>query len=1353
MRIERLSIAAFGARENLEFTGLDGGLTVVYGTNEAGKTTLMNFLRAMLYGFDGARRQRYIPPSSGQRGGGAVEVVTAEGKARIVRYAAGDDPRADELTLTGSDGLPRRGAWLSAMLADVDEAMFNNIFAVGLDEIQELSTLSDSDAAQLLYDLSTGRDRVSLGEVTRDLATARERLVAFDGRPALVSRLLAERARLREESSRLAGETQRLTDLSSARRRVREEIARLEGDVTQLDQRARLIETAAGLSDRWRRRAALDAELAALGPTTSLPLGTVEELDEIKHKLERLLRRRNALRRKHRRAAAQLKSQKTNELLRRAGPRIEAIAEQTPFITSLEAQIAQLDGEIAALEEQLALERPALSGGATSGAAGATAGSTAGPIKTPSTSAIIGKPHRDVAVPAGLDPDSPRFAPLRRAAKRLRETQEQLEDAEADAERIRRADAAAERERQSMHQHRSAADLPTAIDKAGAVVTQLRRRIAIDDRLEQIKRAEMDIEDDNRHTMQDQVLPIWSLVLLGIVFAVGMGLVGWGAVKWSSGAGWTGFFLTLFGVFSGAAAALYKMRWERNAQRRLDSGLRQLEALRRETKRLHDEREELEIELPSGGGPLAVRLQTAERELASLEQMLSADARRTAGVHDVATAELRRDQCRVEHDRARERWREALLAAGLPADFPPGRLRELGERGRNLGELERRLSALRGERDQRRLELAAIANRVSQLATEIQLGPTAAMKPVQIIAEMVALLRAQQASAAEFNTQREEVATLRRKRRRCRRMFDKLVKRRRQIVAASGATNEDELHRMVAVAARADELRKRRDVVHDEIMAAAAAHDAADEILALLDSEEFASPDGATHEVIRRATARRDELRKLYEQRGRLDAEIHALADDRRLADVQFELARVDEQLADAVERFAILSGVGRVLDMVRENYETRKQPQTLVEASSWLARLTDGRYRRVWTPLGEHVLRVEDAAGHSLGVDVLSRGAREQLFLALRLAIIDSYARRGARLPVILDDVLVNFDVHRAQAAVEALADFAGSGHQVFVFTCHEHIETMFRRAGADARRLPGSGAIEPLAIEAPPPPRPMPPRPKVEPQPVSAASDEEPRRRRKRRKEPTPRPRGIFFKLPIVDWPHQLPIVAAPPLPQPVSEPLPSPGPAAKFDVPAPTVEFVHTQPFVEPIVVTRPPYVPPVSPPPVVEPPAAEAPRPEPAPPQLPPVVRPLSRRPRPAAKPPERRKRRRWRAKGWDPAIEVPIEEEAFEEEYFADGGWMDDVFDVDSSSVHRPAGPPREVPAERREGQVSRSQRAAGFWPGGAVSTFAVEAPPASASSPSRHVDPAEAEFCDYEGVLIDDIVQIRRRRDDDSAAA
>jgi hypothetical protein len=104
-------------------------------------------------------------------------------------------------------------------------------------------------------------------------------------------------------------------------------------------------------------------------------------------------------------------------------------------------------------------------------------------------------------------------------------------------------------------------------------------------------------------------------------------------------------------------------------------------------------------------------------------------------------------------------------------------------------------------------------------------------------------------------------------------------------------------------------------------------------------------------------------------------------------------------------------------------------------------------------------------------------------VFIALRLALVTSFARRGTTLPLVLDDVLVNFDSGRVRLAAEVLCDFARSGHQIIMFTCHEHITDIFEDAKADIRVLPHRGEeVDPRpvkrrrrpVVELPPPPAP---------------------------------------------------------------------------------------------------------------------------------------------------------------------------------------------------------------------------------------------------------------------------------------
>ena len=74
MNIEQLRIDGFGAWTDLQLQGFQPGLNVVFGPNEAGKTTLLEFLRAMLYGISPARRARYLPPVHGGRPGGMLQL-------------------------------------------------------------------------------------------------------------------------------------------------------------------------------------------------------------------------------------------------------------------------------------------------------------------------------------------------------------------------------------------------------------------------------------------------------------------------------------------------------------------------------------------------------------------------------------------------------------------------------------------------------------------------------------------------------------------------------------------------------------------------------------------------------------------------------------------------------------------------------------------------------------------------------------------------------------------------------------------------------------------------------------------------------------------------------------------------------------------------------------------------------------------------------------------------------------------------------------------------------------------------------------------------------------------------------
>ena len=144
------------------------------------------------------------------------------------------------------------------------------------------------------------------------------------------------------------------------------------------------------------------------------------------------------------------------------------------------------------------------------------------------------------------------------------------------------------------------------------------------------------------------------------------------------------------------------------------------------------------------------------------------------------------------------------------------------------------------------------------------------------------------------------------------------------------------------------------------------------------------------------------------------------------------------------------------MLESIREKYESKRQPETLQEASGYLNRLTEGHYPRIWTRLVGEELLVDNKNDETITVDKLSRGTREAVYLSLRLALIGAYARRGAVLPMVMDDILVNFDARRARAAAELLVEFSRNGYQLLMFTCHEHMVQLFHSLNVDVKVLP---------------------------------------------------------------------------------------------------------------------------------------------------------------------------------------------------------------------------------------------------------------------------------------------------------
>lgn len=158
------------------------------------------------------------------------------------------------------------------------------------------------------------------------------------------------------------------------------------------------------------------------------------------------------------------------------------------------------------------------------------------------------------------------------------------------------------------------------------------------------------------------------------------------------------------------------------------------------------------------------------------------------------------------------------------------------------------------------------------------------------------------------------------------------------------------------------------------------------------------------------------------------------------------------EGLHEKSREWASLVLARMVLAKAIQVYEKERQPAVIVEAQAFFSKITGGRYTRIYSPLNSSEIYVEDQEGRKKSIQELSRGTAEQLYLSLRFGFIREFGRHSESLPVVFDDVLVNFDPERCKSTCEAIKDLV-SGNQLFYFTCHPETIQMLAGRFPEAR------------------------------------------------------------------------------------------------------------------------------------------------------------------------------------------------------------------------------------------------------------------------------------------------------------
>jgi len=258
---------------------------------------------------------------------------------------------------------------------------------------------------------------------------------------------------------------------------------------------------------------------------------------------------------------------------------------------------------------------------------------------------------------------------------------------------------------------------------------------------------------------------------------------------------------------------------------------------------------------------------------------------------------------------------------------------------------------------------------------------------------------------------------------------------RDKILAEAGATDEASFDLVIQSIRRRGELEGQVSEISRRIEAMIGTDAQATAIQVELETGELGSwQQGREEEEQKVADLQeaRDEAVRQHRDKETAVAQIAASAD---VAKHAIEVEAYRRRLSEEIAQWQRVVLARTLIEATLTKFEQEHQPGVVTRAAELFGKITEGRYPEVVS--SEDALDVISDTGERIDVGDLSTGTVQQLYLCLRFALAEEFAARGTRLPLLMDDVLVNFDPERAAQVAEVIVDLS-SRHQILLFTCH---------------------------------------------------------------------------------------------------------------------------------------------------------------------------------------------------------------------------------------------------------------------------------------------------------------------------
>ncbi|RMH67709.1 MAG: hypothetical protein D6683_17655, partial [Actinomyces sp.] len=209
-------------------------------------------------------------------------------------------------------------------------------------------------------------------------------------------------------------------------------------------------------------------------------------------------------------------------------------------------------------------------------------------------------------------------------------------------------------------------------------------------------------------------------------------------------------------------------------------------------------------------------------------------------------------------------------------------------------------------------------------------------------------------------------------------------------------------------------------------------------------SAELAAEAAALTERLDRLEAEADRVQGRLAERSRDATDLPAARE--KLAAAEDELARV-ERLRQ------VLQLTRNFLQEAQERVHRDIAPHLRSTLEAWLPLVFDGRYTRVAVDPATLEVRVGPDDGDLQVATLLSHGTAEQVYLLLRVALVEHLTQGAEPCPLLLDEITAHADDRRAEGLLRLLRRLAAEGRQIVLFTQETRVRDWARGNLDDSR------------------------------------------------------------------------------------------------------------------------------------------------------------------------------------------------------------------------------------------------------------------------------------------------------------